>query len=402
MSDVYIVGAKRSAIGRYGGFFRDLPAPRLAAPVIAAALRHACVDPSAVDETIVGTILTAGQRMGPARQAAVYAGIPESVPAYAINMLCGSGMKSVMVGADRIRLGTADIVAAAGMENMSRAPYLLPARVRSGSALGSMELRDHILEDGLTDVFNDYHMGVTAENIARKHAITREQQDAFAHHSQRKSAAAVRAGRFGDEICVVEVPGRMGSVAVTADEHPRPETTMEQLSALKPAFMKEDGTVTAGNASGINDGASAVILASGVAVERLGLKPIARVVAYDQAGVDPAFMGLGPVPAIRRVLERSGLQLSQIDLIELNEAFAAQSLGVVRELAHAHDLTEAQILSRTNVNGGAIALGHPVGASGNRIIVTLLYEMVRRDAKRGLASLCIGGGMGTAVIVERV
>jgi len=296
----------------------------------------------------------------------------------------------------------ADIVAAAGMENMSRAPYLLPARVRSGSALGSMELRDHILEDGLTDVFNDYHMGVTAENIARKHAITREQQDAFAHHSQRKSADAVRAGRFGDEICVVEVPGRMGSVAVTADEHPRPETTMEQLSALKPAFMKEDGTVTAGNASGINDGASAVILASGKAVERLGLKPIARVVAYDQAGVDPAFMGLGPVPAIRRVLERSGLQLSQMDLIELNEAFAAQSLGVVRELAHAHDLTEAQILSRTNVNGGAIALGHPVGASGNRIIVTLLYEMVRRDAKRGLASLCIGGGMGTAVIVERV
>lgn len=398
---VFIVGAKRSAIGRYNGAFRDLPAPEIAAPVIRAALEQTGVSPDTVNEVIVGTVLSAGQKMGPARQASIFAGIPETVPAWAINMLCGSGMKSIMVGADQVRLGRADVVVAAGMENMSRAPYLLPSEIRSGARLGSLEMRDHIMEDGLIDVFNDYHMGVTAENIARKYGITREEQDNFALESQRRTARAVTTGRFKDEICSLNVRNGKGSRVVDRDEHPRADTNAEDLSKLRPVF-EEGGTVTAGNASGINDGASVVILASETAVRERNLAPLARIVEYDQAGVDPTVMGLGPVPAIRNTLGKAESTLGDMGLIELNEAFAAQSLGVLRGLAEEHGESLEAISARTNVNGGAIALGHPIGASGNRIVVTLLYEMARRKVDRGLASLCIGGGMGTAMIVERV
>ena len=399
--EVYIVGAKRSAIGRFTGSFKDLPASEMLAQVIVSVLEEGRIDPELVEEVIVGTILSAGQKMGPARQASIFAGIANSVPAWAVNMLCGSGMKSIMTAADEIRLGRVDICVAGGMENMSRAPYLLPAGARTGTDLGSVEMRDHIIEDGLMDVFNGYHMGVTAENIARMYHLTREEQDAFALESQRRTAIAVDEGYFSDEICPVKVPGHKGTVTVTRDEHPRPDTTPEELARLQPAFDR-DGTVTAGNASGINDGASAVVLASGEAVDRHGLTPRARIADYDQAGVDPAYMGMGPVPAIERALKRAGTAFSEMDLIELNEAFAAQSLGVVRELACIHGESETSILARTNVNGGAIALWHPIGASGNRIVVTLLHEMERRGVSRGLASLCIGGGMGTAMILERL
>lgn len=400
MSDVYICGAKRTAIGTYGGAFRDVPAPELGVVAVKAALEQAGVDPAEVDEVGVGVILTAGQGMGPGRQVAVGAGIPVVTPAYAVNMLCGSGMKAIMQGADRIRAGRSQVVVSAGIENMSMAPYLVPAAIRFGTRMGDVTMRDHMILDALTDVFNTYHMGVTAENIARKHALSREEQDHFALTSQQKAAEAQRAGRFVDEIVPVTVRNKRDTLDITMDEHPRPDTTIEQLAKLRPAFEK-DGTVTAGNASGINDGASAVVLASEKAVKRLGLTPMARIVGDGQAGVDPAYMGLGPVPAVRAALGDAGMRLSQMDLIELNEAFAAQSLGVIRELAAEHDLDEEAIRERCNVNGGAIALGHPVGASGNRIVVTLIYEMERRGLKTGLASLCIGGGMGTALIVER-
>jgi acetyl-CoA C-acetyltransferase len=310
-------------------------------------------------------------------------------------------MKAIMQGADRIRLGRSDVVVAAGTENMSQAPFLAPYRMRFGAKMGTLELRDHMIVDALTDVFHDYHMGVTAENIAEKHGISRDVQDEFAVASQRKAGSAIEAGRFTEEVVPVIVKHRTSEVEITTDEHPRPNASLEDLAKLRPAFAK-DGTVTAGNASGINDGASAVILASEAAVKRHGLTPVARIVADAQAGVDPKYMGLGPVPAIRKVLVEAGLKLSEMELIELNEAFAAQSLGVIAELAQEHDLDEEAIKERCNVNGGAIALGHPVGASGNRITVTLLHEMKRRGSRYGLASLCIGGGMGTAVVIERL
>ena len=400
MSKVYIVAARRTAIGTFGGSFKTTPATQLGAAAIRAAIQDAGVDPAALDEVIVGNVLTNAQGMGPGRQASIYAGVPADVPAYTVNILCGSGMKAIMLAADRIRLGDDELAVAAGMENMSRAPFSVPASVRWGAKLGDLQMEDSLLQDGLTDVFNDYHMGVTAENIARKHSISRERQDAFAAESQSRAAAARETGRFVNEIVPVEVKERKKTVTVDADEHIRPETTVETLAGLRPAFEKE-GTVTAGNASGINDGASAVVLASEGAIEKHGLTPLAEIVASAQAAVDPSVMGLGPVPAIRTVLTRAGLSLSDMELIELNEAFAAQSLGVLAELADEHGESPEALLDRTNVNGGAIALGHPIGASGNRITVTLLHEMAKRDVKLGLASLCIGGGMGTALILKR-
>ena len=401
MKEVYICGAKRTAIGTYGGAFKDVPATRLGATAVRGALEHAGVSPAEVDELILGVILSAGQGMGPGRQVSIYAGIPDDRPAYAVNMLCGSGMKAIMQGADRIRLGRSRIVVAAGAENMSAAPFLAPAAMRFGTKMGDLQLRDHMILDALTDVFNDYHMGVTAENIAEKHAISREEQDAFAAESQRRAAAAIEAGRFAEEVVPVHVTKKRETVEWTTDEHLRPESTAEQLAKLRPAF-KKDGTVTAGNASGINDGASATVIASEEAVGAAGLTPLARILGEGQAAIDPAYMGLGPVPAIRTALDEAGLALGDIELIELNEAFAAQSLGVITELAAEHGEAREAILERCNVNGGAIALGHPVGASGNRIVVTLLHEMARRGVRYGLASLCIGGGMGTAMVVERL
>ncbi len=400
MNKVYIVAARRTAIGTFGGSFKTTPATQLGAAAIKAAVEDAGVDAAALDEVIVGNVLTNAQGMGPGRQASIYAGIPAHVPAYTVNMLCGSGMKAIMLAADRIRLGEDEMAVAAGMENMSIAPFSMPGTIRWGAKLGGLQMEDSLLQDGLTDVFNNYHMGVTAENIARKHTITREQQDEFAAESQRRAAAAREAGRFAAEIVPVDVKERKKTVTVDADEHIRPDTTVETLASLRPAFEK-DGTVTAGNASGINDGAAAVVLASEAAVVQHSLTPLAEIVAGAQAAVDPSIMGLGPVPAIKKALSRAGLQLSAMELIELNEAFAAQSLGVLTELADEHGESKEALLERTNVNGGAIALGHPLGASGNRITVTLLHEMARRDAKLGLASLCVGGGMGTALILKR-
>lgn len=401
MERVYITAARRTAIGNFGGALKEIPAPRLAATVIEATLKDAGVAPDQVDEAIVGTILTAGQGMGPGRQAAIYAGIPAETPAYAVNMLCGSGMKAIMLAADGIRLGRSGVVVAAGTESMSRTPYLVPAATRFGSKFGNMELADHMILDALTDVFNDYHMGVTAENIARKHSIARARQDEFAADSQRKALAAIEAGRFKREIIPVEVKQKRETVLFDIDEYPRPGTTAESLAKLRPAFLS-DGTVTAGNSSGVNDGASAVLVAGERAVQELGLTPRAEIIGYSQVGVDPAYMGLGPVPAVRAVLSAVDLPLSAMELIELNEAFAAQAIGVITEMAEEHDLTYQQILERTNVNGGAIALGHPVATSSNRIVVTLLHEMERRGVQLGLASLCVGGGMGTAMVLRKV
>ncbi len=400
MSKVYIVAAKRTAIGAFGGSFKNVPAAKLAAEVIKSVISDAGIDPADLDEVIVGNVINNGQGMGPGRQASIYAGVPESVPAYAVNILCGSGMKAAMLAADNIRLGEHQLSIAAGMENMSLAPFTVSAKARWGNKLGAMQLEDSLLQDGLTDVFNNYHMGITAENIARKHSISRSEQDAFAAESQRRAAAARDSGRFADEITPVDVAERKKVSTIDTDEYIRPETTEETLAGLRPAFEK-DGTVTAGNASGLNDGAAALLLASEDAVNKYRLEPMAEIVAYSQAALDPSVMGLGPVPAIRSLLKKTGLTLSDMELIELNEAFAAQSIGVLKELSAEHGDSMVSLLERTNVNGGAIALGHPIGASGARITITLLYEMIKRGAKTGLASLCIGGGMGTALIIRR-
>ncbi|HXG42433.1 MAG TPA: acetyl-CoA C-acetyltransferase [Dehalococcoidia bacterium] len=391
MDEVFIVGAARTPIGGFGGSLTDVPAPKLAATAIAAALERAGLKPDQVDEVIMGNVLSAGLGMNPARQAALAAGIPESVPATTVNKVCGSGLKTVALGAQAIMLGDADVVVAGGMENMSAAPYLLP-RARFGYRMGHGELLDHMIKDGLWCALEQCHMGITAENVAREYEISREDQDRFAYESHMKAARAWEEGRFRDEIAPVEVPSRSGTTVVDRDEHFRPDTTIDKLARLRPAF-ENGGTVTAGNASGINDGAAAVVLVSRRKAQELGLEPLASVKAYASAGVPPRIMGIGPVPAVRRVLARAGLDLRDIDLIEANEAFAAQSLAVGRELGWDWE--------RVNVNGGAIALGHPIGASGARILVTLLYEMRRRQAKRGLATLCIGGGQGIAMVVER-
>ncbi len=401
MSKVFLVAAKRTALGTFGGSLAGVDAATLGATAIKGALAAGGIAPDSVDEVIVGNVISAGQGMGPGRQAAIKAGIPADVPAYTVNMICGSGMKTIMDGAAHIKAGDADIVVAAGMESMSNIPYLLPAKTRFGAKMGNMTLVDAMINDGLTDVFNDYHMGITAENVAAKYDLSRDRQDAFALASQQKAVAAVEAGRFRDEIVPLEVKIRRNILTFDTDEYPKADASLAALAKLRPAF-KKDGTVTAGNASGINDGASAVILASAAAVEKYDLDPIAELIAYGQGGLAPELMGLGPVPAINQALTRAGLILAQMELIELNEAFAAQGLGVMTELSRQHDVDMTWFEDKTNVNGGAIALGHPLGASGGRITVTLLHELQKQGLEYGLASLCIGGGMGTALVVKNL
>ncbi|MGF1700469.1 acetyl-CoA C-acetyltransferase [Photobacterium makurazakiensis] len=401
MNKVYIVGSKRTALGSFGGSLSLTPAFELGGHAIRAALSQAKVAPDLVDEVIVGNVLSAGQGMGPGRQAAKFADIPESVPAFTLNMICGSGMKTVIEAATKIKAGDAEIVVAAGMENMSSAPYLVSGQNRFGSKMGNQQLVDTMVHDGLTDAFNQYHMGITAENIADKYSISREQQDAFALRSQQRANHAVESGRFDDEIVAVEIKQRRKAVAFARDEYPRSDTTIESLAKLRPAFKKE-GSVTAGNASGINDGGVAFVVASAKAVEKYNLEPLAEIISYGQGGLDPAYMGLGPVPAIKHALSRSGMSLTDIDLLELNEAFAAQALGVMHGLCDDHGVAMDWFDNKTNVNGGAIALGHPLGASGGRVLASLLYEMKKKQSTYGLASLCIGGGMGTAIIIKRL
>lgn len=399
MKKVYIVGAKRTALGAFGGSLTTVPACELAAAAISAAISQSKIQPEYIDEVIVGNVLAAGQGMGPGRQAAVKAGIPYEVPALTINMICGSGMKAVIDGVLKIKSGEMDLIVAAGMENMSQAPYLVDSRARFGIKMGNQQLADSLITDGLTDAFHHYHMGVTAENVAKKYHISREEQDLFALKSQQRAVRAVEQGRFDDEITAVTVASRKGEIQFLRDEYPRKDASLDSLAKLKPAFDKQ-GTVTAGNASGINDGGVALILASQQAVDKWHLEPLAEVISCGQGGVDAAVMGLGPVPAIGDALSRAKLTLSDIELLEINEAFAAQAIGVLRGLCAEHNVDETWFEGRTNVNGGAIALGHPLGASGGRIIVSLLYEMIKQNKATGLASLCIGGGMGTAIIIK--
>lgn len=401
MSKVYIVDAKRSPIGKFLGGLSTVAPAQLASQVIKSVIETNNVDASKIDEVILGNVLPAGQGQGIARQASIHAGIPCEVPAYSVNIICGSGMKTVMNAYSQIKSGMGDLIVAGGVEVMSQVPYVTETAIRTGSKMGGMNLKDSLVEDGLTDAFNNYHMGITAENVSQKYSITRNMQDEFAFKSQQKAIKAIDNGRFVDEIVPIEVKTRKGSVIVDTDEYPNRNTSLEVLSKLRPAF-KKDGTVTAGNASGINDGASIVLVASEKAVKEYGLKPIAELVAVGQGGVDPSVMGLGPVPAIKDALSKANMNLADMELIELNEAFAAQSLGVIKELKKEHDVDDDWFEERTNVNGGAIAIGHPLGASGARIITTLLHEMKKRKLKQGLASLCIGGGMGTCVIVKSI
>ena len=392
MKRAFIMSAVRTAIGTFGGTLSSIPATDLGALVIKEALRRARVEPGAVDEVIIGNVLQAGQGMNVARQAAVKAGIPVEVPCTTVNKVCGSGLKAVTLAAQAIACGDAEIVVAGGTENMDMAPYLIP-KGRYGYRMGHGELIDSMIKDALWCAFGDVHMGMTAEIVAERWGITREMQDEYACISQNRAEAAIKSGRFKDEIVPVEVPQKKGPpILFEQDEHPRFGTTVEKLSQLRPSF-KKDGTVTAGNASGINDGAAALVLVAEETAARMGADPLASIVAYASAGVSPEIMGTGPVPATRKALGKAGLRLEDIDLFEINEAFAATSLAVGKEL----DLDMAKV----NVNGGAIALGHPVGASGARILVTLLHEMKKRGSKRGLASLCVGGGMGITLIVER-
>ena len=393
MRNVVIVEAVRTAIGSFNGTLQNTAATDLGAVVVKEVLERANVAPETVDEVVLGNILQAGLGQGPARQAAVNAGVPYEIPSTTINKLCGSGLTAVHLAAQAIQLGEADIVVAGGMENMTQAPYILP-QARQGYRMGDGKLIDTMLHDGLTDAFHHYHMGITAENLAEKYNITREEQDAFAAQSQQKTEAAQKAGRFNDEIVPVEVKSRKETITFDRDEFPRAGVVAEKLASMRPAF-KKDGTVTAANASGINDGAAALLLMSEDKANELGLKPYARIVSNAVAGVDPAIMGIGPVPATKKALEKANLTIDDIDLIEANEAFAAQSLAVAKELAFD--------MNKVNVNGGAIALGHPVGASGARILVTLLHEMKKRDdVKYGLATLCVGGGQGVSTIVEKL
>ena len=392
MQEVVIVAATRTAVGSFQGSLATVPAAELGAAVIRQLLAKTGLNGNQVDEVILGQVLTAGCGQNPARQASILAGLPHTVPALTLNKLCGSGLKALHLATQAIRCGDAEVVIAGGMENMSLAPYVLPA-ARTGLRMGHAKMLDSLLHDGLTDAFNDYHMGITAENLADKYQLSREQQDAFAAASQHKACAAIEAGRFADEITPILIPQRKGDpLAFEVDEQPRAGITADALSKLKPAF-KKDGSVTAGNASTINDGAAAVVLMSAARAEALGLPVLARIAGYANAGVDPAIMGIGPVAATRSCLAKAGWSLDQLDLIEANEAFAAQSLAVGKELEWD--------MAKVNVNGGAIALGHPIGASGCRVLVSLLHEMIKRDAKKGLATLCIGGGMGVALAIER-
>ncbi|AQT12100.1 MULTISPECIES: acetyl-CoA C-acetyltransferase [Pseudomonas] len=392
MQDVVIVAATRTAVGSFQGSLANIPAVDLGAAVIRQLLAQTGIDPAQVDEVLMGQVLTAGAGQNPARQAAIKAGLPHAVPAMTLNKVCGSGLKALHLGAQAIRCGDAEVIIAGGQENMSLSNYVLPG-ARTGLRMGHSQMVDSMISDGLWDAFNDYHMGITAENLVEKYGISREAQDAFAAASQQKAAAAIEAGRFVDEITPIQIPQRKGEpLTFATDEQPRPGTTAEALAKLKPAF-KKDGSVTAGNASALNDGAAAVMLMSASKARALGLPVLAKIAAYANAGVDPAIMGIGPVSATRRCLDKAGWTLDQLDLIEANEAFAAQSLSVAKELEWD--------ASKVNVNGGAIAIGHPIGASGCRVLVTLLHEMIKRDAKKGLATLCIGGGQGVALAIER-
>jgi len=393
MKDVFIVAAKRTAIGTFGGFFKDIHPADFGAVVVKACLDQAGLKPENVDELISGTVLQAGLGMNVARQVAIKAGIPVNVPSFTVNKVCGSGMKSIILGAQSIIIGDNHIVVAGGTENMDMAPYLLK-NGRYGYRLGDSVIIDHMVFDGLTDIFNNYHMGITAENLVEKYKITREEQDKFAFDSQEKALKAIESGRFKDEIVPYEIVDKKGNKSVFEfDEHPR-KTTLEKLAQLKPAF-KKDGTITAGNSSGINDGASYLILASEEACKKFNLKPLAKIIGYASAAIEPEIMGVAPAFSIRKLMEKTGFSISKIDLWELNEAFAAQSISVFRELP---DIPYKKV----NVNGGAIALGHPIGASGARITTTLIYEMKKRNLKYGVSSLCIGGGQATALLIENI
>ena len=388
--DIVIVAAARTPVGSFNGVFGSVPAHVLGTAALQAALERAALEPGEVDEVILGQILTAGQGQNPARQAAIAAGIPAGKTAFGINQVCGSGLRAVALAAQQVRTGESAVVVAGGQESMSLAPHA--AYLRAGQKMGDLSMVDTMMKDGLIDAFQGYAMGVTAENVAKHYQITREQQDAFADQSQKKASAAQQAGRFKDEIVPVTVKGRKSDTVVSEDEYIRHDSSPEMMAKLRPAFAK-DGTVTAGNASGINDGAAALVVMSGAEAARRGLAPLARIASFATAGVDPAVMGTGPIPASRKALERAGWQPAQLDLVEANEAFAAQACAVNQDLGWD--------TAKVNVNGGAIAIGHPIGASGARVLVTLLHEMARRDARKGLATLCIGGGMGVAMCLER-
>jgi acetyl-CoA C-acetyltransferase len=392
MREVVIVSAVRTPIGAYGGKFKDVSAVQLGTTAVTEAIKRANVDPKTVDEVIFGNVLQAGLGQNVARQVAVHSGIPVEVPSFTVNKVCGSGLKTVALAAQSIMCGDNDIVVAGGTENMSQAPYLLKNN-RWGQRMGDGVVEDYMVKDGLWDVFNDYHMGTTAENIAEKYNFTREEQDRLSVESQNRAEEAIKSGRFKDEIVTVEVPQRKKDpILVDTDEFPRFGSTIEGMGKLRPAFKKE-GTVTAGSASGINDGAAALVLMSKEKAEELGLTPLATIASYAAAGVEPSIMGTGPIPASQKALKKANMTMEDLDLIEANEAFAAQALSVIKDLKFNTDIV--------NVNGGAIALGHPIGASGARILVTLLHEMQKRDSKKGLATLCIGGGQGMAVVVKR-
>ena len=389
-TDIVIAAAARTPVGTFNGAFASTPAHDLGAAAVAEVLKRAKVAPEEVDEVILGQILTAGQGQNPARQASIKAGLPKETTAWGLNQLCGSGLRAVALGMQQIATGDAEVIVAGGQESMSMSPHC--AHLRAGVKMGDMAMVDTMIKDGLWDAFNGYHMGTTAENVAREFQITREAQDKFAVASQNKAEAAQKAGRFRDEIVPFTIKGRKGDIVVSDDEHIRPGTTIEAIAKLRPAFSK-DGTVTAGNASGINDGAAATVLMSAAEAARRGITPLARIASWATAGVDPAVMGTGPIPASRKALQKAGWKIEDLDLIEANEAFAAQACAVNKDMGWNPDVV--------NVNGGAIALGHPIGASGARVLTTLLYEMQRRGARRGLATLCIGGGMGVAMCVER-
>ena len=391
MEDVVIVAAGRTAVGKFGGTLAKIPAAELGAHVIRHLLAKIGLDGAEVNEVLMGQVLTAGAGQNPARQATIKAGLPDMVPAFTVGKVCGSGLKATHLAAQAIKCGDAHVIIAGGQENMSASPHVLNGS-RDGFRMGDAKLVDTMIVDGLWDVYNQYHMGVTAENVAKKYDISRAAQDEFALQSQLKAEAAQKAGKFKDEIIPLEIPSKKGAVVFDTDEYPKHGTTLESLSSLRPAFNKE-GTVTAGNASGLNDGAAAVIMMSASKAKELGLKPLVRIKAYSSAGLDPTIMGMGPVSATKLCLQKAGWTHEDVDLMEINEAFAAQAIAVNKEMGWD--------TSKINVNGGAIALGHPIGASGARVLVTLIHEMIRRDAKRGLASLCIGGGMGVALAVER-
>ncbi|OQY40965.1 MAG: acetyl-CoA acetyltransferase [Fusobacteriia bacterium 4572_74] len=401
MSKVYIVSAKRTAVGKFMGGLSGVKAAQLGGAVIRNIIEETKIDPKNLDEVVLGNVLSAGQKQGVGRQAAIDGGVPVEVPAYSVNIICGSGMKAVMLAYNAVKSGEANLIMAGGVESMSKAPYLIPGSTRSGHKMGDFQTVDHMVCDALTDAFGGYHMGVTAENIAEKYNLSKESQDAFAMESQRRAILAIDSGKFKGEIVPVEVKSRRETTIFDTDEHPNRKTNLEKLGKLRTVF-KKDGTVTAGNSSGINDGASVMLVASEEAIKKYNLVPLVEIVATGQGGVDPSIMGMGPVPAIKNALKKAGMELKEMELLELNEAFAAQSLGVMTELTRQHDVTMDWFVDKTNVNGGAIALGHPVGASGNRITTTLIHEMKKREVKFGLASLCIGGGMGTALVLKNI